>query len=340
MTHDEITELLGAYALDAVSPEEAAEIEQHLTECPRCRAEVTAHREVAGVLGNLGGSAPAGLWSRIADELAIGSEGPLRPSISGTSPLARPTFGEIAPAGGHEDEDADEDEGGDSDRHGRTPAAPAPVISIDSARQPGSVRTSRTDGSGSSGRRRRTVIMTSVAALAAALAIVVGVLSSRVVSLDHRVNALSTGILAGGVQGSGGSSRERPEPRHPRSDEHDRLVVGEGGGVARWAGVSRARHDAGDRRRRDVSGVGGRERQVRLARRARALTRGRSHAAAAGHVVGAREHRAAGRLATADESSADLEPPSGDSVATRGLTRGLPEELPGQMLEHRSRHLE
>ena len=58
MTHAEIAELLGAYALDAVSPDEAAEIEEHLAECPRCRAEVSAHREVAGVLGNLSGTAP------------------------------------------------------------------------------------------------------------------------------------------------------------------------------------------------------------------------------------------------------------------------------------------
>ncbi len=36
MNHDEISELLGAFALDAVDPDEAAEINAHLAECPRC----------------------------------------------------------------------------------------------------------------------------------------------------------------------------------------------------------------------------------------------------------------------------------------------------------------
>ncbi|MGC9963082.1 MAG: anti-sigma factor [Acidimicrobiales bacterium] len=207
MTHDEITELLGAYALDAVSPEETSEIDQHLAECPRCRAEVAAHREVAGVLGNLGGMVPPGLWSRIADELAIGSEGPLRTSARDGTPLARPTFAEIGSSG------ADGDKLAGSDGQTRTPPAPAPapVISIESARPLRSVGPSRTDGSGSSNnRRRRTVLMTSVAAVAAALAVVVGVLSSRVVSLDNRVSALSTGILAGGTKAQVAAAENDP----------------------------------------------------------------------------------------------------------------------------------
>lgn len=67
--HREIEELLGAYALDAVEAEVAAEIELHLRDCPRCRAEVTAHREVATLLGNAGADAPDGLWDRIASSL-------------------------------------------------------------------------------------------------------------------------------------------------------------------------------------------------------------------------------------------------------------------------------
>jgi anti-sigma factor RsiW len=64
--HDEIEELLGAYALDAVDPDERDEIERHLATCPRCRAEVAEHREVAAVLGYAGSDAPPGLWDRIA----------------------------------------------------------------------------------------------------------------------------------------------------------------------------------------------------------------------------------------------------------------------------------
>jgi hypothetical protein len=69
LVHDEIEELLGAYALNAVDAEEATLVEQHLQGCPRCRSEVAGHREVATVLGNTGGDAPAGLWDRISIQL-------------------------------------------------------------------------------------------------------------------------------------------------------------------------------------------------------------------------------------------------------------------------------
>jgi hypothetical protein len=69
LTHEEIQELLGAYALNAVDPEEVELVERHLDECPRCRSEVAGHREVATRLGNAGGDAPEGLWDRIASHL-------------------------------------------------------------------------------------------------------------------------------------------------------------------------------------------------------------------------------------------------------------------------------
>lgn len=68
MNHDEAAALLGAYALDAVSEEEAALIAAHVAECPRCSAELAEHREVAGMLGNMGGDAPRELWDRIASQ--------------------------------------------------------------------------------------------------------------------------------------------------------------------------------------------------------------------------------------------------------------------------------
>ena len=70
MNHEELQELLGAYALDAVDPDEAALVEDHLRECPRCRAEVAELREVAGLLGQSGSDAPEGVWDRIAASLA------------------------------------------------------------------------------------------------------------------------------------------------------------------------------------------------------------------------------------------------------------------------------
>jgi anti-sigma-K factor RskA len=71
MTHEEVSELLGAFALDAVDQDEYEQIEAHLSECPRCRAEVDAHREVAAALGNSVEPLPEGLWSNIASRLPL-----------------------------------------------------------------------------------------------------------------------------------------------------------------------------------------------------------------------------------------------------------------------------
>jgi len=64
--HEEIEMLLRAYALDAVEPDEAAAVARHLAPCPRCRAEVDAHREMAGALGTTVQAPPPDLWDRIA----------------------------------------------------------------------------------------------------------------------------------------------------------------------------------------------------------------------------------------------------------------------------------
>jgi predicted anti-sigma-YlaC factor YlaD len=68
--HAAVSELLGAYALDAVDPDEAVAIEDHLRECPRCRDEVNQHREVAAQLAFVGETAPEGIWEQIAANLA------------------------------------------------------------------------------------------------------------------------------------------------------------------------------------------------------------------------------------------------------------------------------
>ena len=67
-SHD-LDELLGAYALDAVSPEEADRVADYLAINPKAAAEVREHREVATMLAFTGMDAPEGLWSRIEQEL-------------------------------------------------------------------------------------------------------------------------------------------------------------------------------------------------------------------------------------------------------------------------------
>jgi anti-sigma factor RsiW len=72
MSHQELQELLGAYALDAVDPAEAAALEAHVPTCPRCSAELAAHREVTSLFAYRGQEAPDGLWDRIASRMQEG----------------------------------------------------------------------------------------------------------------------------------------------------------------------------------------------------------------------------------------------------------------------------
>jgi hypothetical protein len=67
--HEEISELLGAYALDAVDDAERDVVEAHLAECARCQAEVAEHRDVAALLAHRSAPAPDGVWDRIAGSL-------------------------------------------------------------------------------------------------------------------------------------------------------------------------------------------------------------------------------------------------------------------------------
>lgn len=76
MTHDEISEFLGAYALDAVDADEAAMIQAHIDECPRCAAEVAQHYEVAALLANAGSDASVELWDQIAARIDPPGEPP------------------------------------------------------------------------------------------------------------------------------------------------------------------------------------------------------------------------------------------------------------------------
>lgn len=70
MDHQEIQELLGAYALNAVDPGEAVAVVEHAAHCPDCRSELEDHLEVAALLPAEPGSAPASVWDTISREVA------------------------------------------------------------------------------------------------------------------------------------------------------------------------------------------------------------------------------------------------------------------------------
>ncbi|MEN3273651.1 MAG: hypothetical protein V7636_2412, partial [Actinomycetota bacterium] len=67
--------------LDAVDPDERTEIEDHLRDCARCRAEVADHRETAAFLAHGGTNAPAALWDRIASSIDAPNVVPIAPKL-------------------------------------------------------------------------------------------------------------------------------------------------------------------------------------------------------------------------------------------------------------------
>ena len=83
MRGDEYDELLGAYALHSTELSEREAVQAHLAECPRCRAEVKLHHEMAALLCSAGSQAPPGLWGRIVRAISEHPPGPtLRPAAT------------------------------------------------------------------------------------------------------------------------------------------------------------------------------------------------------------------------------------------------------------------
>jgi len=160
-THQEIEELLGVYALDAVDPETAAMVERHLAGCVRCTIEVAQHHEVAGLLANSGGASPAALWAGIANRL----DGTTPPSWER---LAR-RLGPEADRGAHPDEGAEPTE------------APRPAPAGPGSGEVIPIR---------SGGRRRRVAVRAAAIVGAAAAVAAVALGVQVDHLNHQVTAL------------------------------------------------------------------------------------------------------------------------------------------------------
>ncbi len=87
MRPEEIEQLLGAYALDAVEDDERRVVEEYLSTDPRARAEVQQHREVATMLAFTGAPAPEGLWDRIAATIEDQAPAP-GPELAKVLPMA------------------------------------------------------------------------------------------------------------------------------------------------------------------------------------------------------------------------------------------------------------
>jgi len=85
----EMDELLGAYALDAVDPDERRRVDDYLAGNPRAMAEVQQHREVATMLAYTGMDAPEGLWDRIVSTIEEPAPAP-GPELAKVLPIDSP----------------------------------------------------------------------------------------------------------------------------------------------------------------------------------------------------------------------------------------------------------
>ncbi|MFW6868724.1 anti-sigma factor [Nocardioides sp. CPCC 206347] len=66
---DDVHALSGAYAVDALEPDERARFEAHLRQCADCRDEVDSLREAAAVLGTDDVAPPAALRDRLLSDI-------------------------------------------------------------------------------------------------------------------------------------------------------------------------------------------------------------------------------------------------------------------------------
>jgi anti-sigma factor RsiW len=189
--HEDVAELLGVYALDALEPGEAARVEAHLAACPRCSAEVAGHYEVAGVLANSGAEAPAELWDRIAERLDS-PDNPVGPDSPDWEKLAvrldrPPGIPDVLA-------DQSDQQAAGSPAVG-APAAGGAVVPMDQSR-----------------RRSRAVtrVVTLVATAAAVLALLLGV---QVSHLNHQVGQLQSASSQPGLSRAVQTALEEPSTK-------------------------------------------------------------------------------------------------------------------------------
>ncbi|WP_062310088.1 anti-sigma factor [Demequina rhizosphaerae] len=105
--NENVHSLIGAYAVDAVTPDERADFEAHLDACEDCTAELAGLRETAATLGEAEAApAPAGLRASVLEE--IGRTAQLPPLTADDAPAARDAEGPVPLGIGRDGQDAQE----------------------------------------------------------------------------------------------------------------------------------------------------------------------------------------------------------------------------------------
>jgi anti-sigma-K factor RskA len=194
LQHDEIESLLGAYALDAVEPDEAMLVERHLEECPRCGAEVDAFRELAGRLGTSAvledaEPVPPELWDRIAERLNAAP----RRSPSPMPDLVRP--------------------------ESATAVAGAGVVEISSARR----GRQRSDGGWRSPRTMRWMSL----AVAAAAVVAIALLGLNLSQANHQLGQARSALDSRGPNAAVEAALANPRHRLVRLDSSEGTQLAE-----------------------------------------------------------------------------------------------------------------
>jgi hypothetical protein len=95
LTPAELDELLGAYALDALDPDERDQVDAYLARTPAAVREVSELQETAAFLAHAGREAPEGLWARIEGALAeeppgLRFDAPVAPVVAVAAAPSRP----------------------------------------------------------------------------------------------------------------------------------------------------------------------------------------------------------------------------------------------------------
>ncbi|HLW60429.1 MAG TPA: anti-sigma factor [bacterium] len=98
MTHEELRELIPAYAIDALDLEDERAVEVHLEACPACQRDLAELRAVAAELAAGVGAVdpPPALRGRVLDAVRVKTRGP----IPAPSPRPRWVAGALAAAAG------------------------------------------------------------------------------------------------------------------------------------------------------------------------------------------------------------------------------------------------
>lgn len=185
ISHEESAQLLGVYALDGLDPDEAALVEEHLDQCPRCRAEVSRHHEIAGLLGNSGAEAPVELWDRIAGQL---EEPTARPGRQGSG---RPGWERLA-------------------ARLERPSGTPDVLAGEAGASPPARSDGPAAGALDQSRRRHRRVTGGITLVATAVAVLAVVLGVQVAHLNHQVGQLQSLAAQPGLSRAVQSALEEP----------------------------------------------------------------------------------------------------------------------------------